>query len=364
MKKLTIKLMLAQLLAIGSLMVAGLGTASAATPDAAAALKATPAAPTADRNALLAPSLAKPHAVASPAITYTVSLSASSTSLWPTQYTTLTATTNSDIGPTPYYLEIFDTSTGGSVAICGTGTTCSASVTQTAATTHYYRAYVAYYSTTNPPTGIQATSGYAGVNWKSVGVTLSVNPSTVNVGASSTLSTVTTADIGPSPFWTQIFDLNTGARVGYCGFGTTCSATVSQSVATTHRFRAYVASYGTSLPLTNVQATSLTDYVTWSNAGYRLSLTTSRTSAGHDTVTATSNVNVGPTPWYIEIFNVNTGARIAVCGTGTTCSANVALNYGANNFVAFTSSYDTALPPANIQASSKVVTDNYFIFIP
>jgi hypothetical protein len=111
-----------------------------------------------------------------------------------------------------------------------------------------------------------------------------------------------------------------------------------------------------------VQAISNLSYVTWSNARYLISLTASRTSYGQDTVTAMTNVNVGPTPYYIEIFSQTTGSRVAVCGSGTSCSANVSLNFGKNEFVAFVSSYDTLLPPANIQASSNVVIDYFFPF--
>jgi hypothetical protein len=362
-RKLT--LMAAQVAAVTAVLIGslGAGVAQAANPGSPATTKPAPVAPHADRNALAAPLATKPQAgnKLAPAIAWTANLSASSTSLWPTQYTTLTATANGDVGPTPYYLGIYDTSTGASVVICGSGTTCSASVTQTTATTHYYRAYVASYSLTNPPANIQASSAYVGVTWRSISVSLSASPTTTFIGGTATLSTTTSADVGPTPFWTQIFDLNTGARIAVCGFGTTCSGTTSQAVATTHKFVAYVASYSSTLPLSNVQATSTANFVTWANTGYRVtSLTTSRTSYGHDTVTATSNVNVGPTPYYIEVFNVNTGARVAVCGVGTSCSANVALGFGQNNFVAFISSYDTALPPLNTQASSSVVSDWFF----
>ncbi len=358
-----------QLLTVGAVLAGslGLGVAQAASSDAVgAAAKPVPAAPRAAVNALSAPLAAKSQAAAvTPAVAWTASLSASSTSLWPTQYTTLTASTNMNVGPTPWYLGIYDATTGASVAICGTGTTCSASVTQASATTHSYRAYVASYSTTNPPANIQAASSYVTVTWRSISVSLSANPTTLAIGSATTLTASTSADVGPTPFWTQIFDLNTGVRVAVCGFGTSCTGTTSQAAATTHKFVAYVASYSSTLPLSNVQATSLPAYVTWANTGYRVtSLTTTRTSYGHDTVTATSNVNVGPTPYYIEIFNLNTGARIAVCGTGTSCSAtNVALGFGQNNFVAFISSYDSAIPPLNTQASSKVVSDWFFPII-
>lgn len=338
-----------------------------ATAAAAPAIKPVPTAPT--KTVLSAPVPSKeqvrPSAVAQPAVAWTASLGASSTSLWPTQYSTLTATTNQDVGPTPYYLSIYDTSAGTNVAICGTGTTCSASVTQATATTHSYVAYVSYYPSVHPPSNIQATSSTVSVNWKGVSISLQATVPTANVGGTATLTSTASTDLTPTPFYAEIVDTTTGTVVGSpCGFSATCTANVSQAVAATHRFVAYVSSYSTTLPLSNVQATSNAAFATWNNNGYRVtSLTTSRTAAGQDTVTATSNVNVGPTPYYIEIFSVTTGNRIAVCGSGTTCSGVVSLNYGKNDFVAFVSSYDSALPPANVQASSKIATDYYYIFL-
>src|SRR4030088_1502649 len=125
--------------------------ASAATTNSA--LKPTPSIPKTAYHTIVPPSKKQfsDSALVSPAVAWSVSLAASSTSLWPTQYTTLTATANQDVGPTPYYLSILDSSTGNYIAICGSGTTCSASVTQSTATTHYYLAYVSNYPTTVPP---------------------------------------------------------------------------------------------------------------------------------------------------------------------------------------------------------------------
>ena len=90
---------------------------------------------------------------------WTVSLTDSANWLWPTQYSTLTATTNMDVGPTPYYLRIYDQTAGAYVVTCASGTTCSTSVTQPTPTTHDYVAVVSYASTGYPPSGEQAVSG-------------------------------------------------------------------------------------------------------------------------------------------------------------------------------------------------------------
>lgn len=54
------------------------------------------------------------------------------------------------------------------------------------------------------------------------------------------------------------------------------------------------------------------------------------------TLTATTNVDVGPTPYYVTIYSETTGAELAVCGSGTTCTATVAQDtFGDQTFEAF-----------------------------
>jgi hypothetical protein len=72
--------------------------------------------------------------------------------------------------------------------------------------------------------------------------------------------------------------------------------------------------------------------------------------------------NVGPTPYYIEIFN-ETGTRLAVCGSGSTCSATFTPSYAGSNLVAFISGNSAAFPPPAIVASSSVIT-SYLRIIP
>jgi hypothetical protein len=367
------KFLFLNVLAVGALLTNSFGIAQAASangpsgPSVNSAIKQQ-AAPVQVKSsgAVNAPvsSKVKSRAVVPLGGSWAVNLSASSTFLWPTQYSTLTATANVNVGPTPYYISIYDETSGTYVVICGTGTTCSSSVTQPYATTHFYVAYISYYPSGHPPAGLQATSSTVGVTWRSVGITLAASPTTLPVGGTTTLTSTTSSDIGPSPFYAEIYDATAGVRIGVCGFGTSCSATTSQSSATTHSFIAYVSNYSTAYPPTGVQATSNVSYVTWSNAGYVVSLSASSAGYGYDTVTAMTNVNVGPTPYYIEIFNQMTGTRVGVCGFGTSCSATVALSFGENRFVAFVSSFGTTLPPGNIQASSNIVRDYFFpIFV-
>ncbi len=341
-------------------------SARAATPQVQG-LKAAPTAPKDSDNGVNAPIASKNQLKSADGVAplaWSVGLTASSTNLWPKQYSTLTATASADVGPTPYYTSIYDATAGSYIKICGSGTVCSISVTYPTATTHTYRAYISSYPTTNPPLNQQAVSASVTVRWRGVSVSLQASPTTLGVNGTSILTATASADIGPSPFYIQIYNATTGTHLKSCGFGTTCSVGTSKAFATTQRFVAYVSSYGTAYPPTGVQATSNPSYVTWTNGAYRVSLASAYVSPFQRTLTATSNINVGPTPYFIEIFNLNTGARIAVCGTGTTCSVTVSSGFSRVHYAAFISSASTTLPPLNTQASSNIVTIGSIIIGP
>lgn len=292
----------------------------------------------------------------SPLAAWSVTLTASSTSMWPTQYTTLTATSSNDVGPTPYYIDIRNNSTGALVGQCGSGTVCSLALTSNTPAYQSFSAFISDGADTNGNHAV-AYSRSIEVDWVGVDISLAANLHTLPTGNVSTLTETSSTDIGPSPFYVQIWDTTTGAFLVECGFGTTCSATVSQSAATTHAFIATFAASSRSYPPTLPQSASGTNYITWTGSGMTISLTAPAVTVnGPGTVTATANVNVGPTPYYIEIFD-EAGSRIALCSNGNTCSTGYyAGRHVTSNLVAFISSADTAQPPANTQASSNTAT--------
>jgi hypothetical protein len=293
------------------------------------------------------------HASASPAqlspLSWAVSLTASSTFLWPTQFSTLTATTSADVGPTPFYLIIRRTNSGVVVASCGAGTTCSVPVTEPTEEQDEFTAYVETFDGSN----VQAASDPEFVYWHRAFLELSASPTTLPVGGTSTLTATAFYNVGPSPFYIEIFDVTTGTFLAVCGFGTSCSAQVIQAAATTHTYRAFLSQVGTSLPLPGLQETTAASYITWTTSGWSVSLSTP-TFGLTETVTATASIDVGPTPYWIEIFN-EFGTRLGFCGSGSTCTVQFPGPLSTVHLVAFLSALDPNLPPANIQASSNVV---------
>jgi len=73
---------------------------------------------------------------------FAVSLAASSAYPLIGQSVTLTATTNADVGPTPYYITIYSETTGAELAVCGFGTTCTATVAQSTPGSQTFEAFV------------------------------------------------------------------------------------------------------------------------------------------------------------------------------------------------------------------------------
>jgi hypothetical protein len=177
-----------------------------------------------------------------------------------------------NVGPTPFYLRIYDETTQAYVITCGTGTTCTTPVTEPTPTADYYVAVISDPSASYPPGGVQADSAIAAVVWQGVGISLSASPTTVAVGSPATLTATTSTDIGPSPFYTEIYDAISQTWLRTCGSGTTCSVTVSQGAATTHQYIAYESGDSAAYPPAGLQEASLPSFVTWSGLGWQVSL--------------------------------------------------------------------------------------------
>jgi hypothetical protein len=286
----------------------------------------------------------------------TVSLSISQTNVWVGQSVTLTATSSVDLILNNDTLEIFEDGT--LLQPCSIDTTCTATATSSTAGVHFFSAELVFLNDgTVEASDPNKTTVLGGdpVVWHATTVKLAASPTTLMPGGTTTLTATTANDVGPSPYYIEIFDVTAGSRLSVCGSGTTCTATESQSQTITHQFVAYVSANSTALPPASTVAQSATSYVTWRPNGYTLSLATSSSSNGALTVTATSSVDVGPTPYFIQIYGEDTGNRICSAGSGTTCSTSFTPASSGSHLVAFIGPSSTTLNPPAILASSNVL---------
>lgn len=188
------------------------------------------------------------------------------------------------------------------------------------------------------------------------GITVSAHD--VSPGTGVTVTATTSLDVGPTPYYTQIYDMTTGARIAVCGSGTVCSQTTSYQVPHFGRFEAFVGDNSFSPPPPNSQGGGSGEAdVAWNAIDVTLSglvVFPSSTQYGF-VLTANSAVDVGPTPYYIEIFNITTGAEVASCGSGTSCSGSQVLPMGPSYiFQAFVTN-STATAPTSFQGASLYV---------
>jgi hypothetical protein len=333
--------------------------AAAASPAATVALPAGAAgcASTAAKQSSSAATCAgtrAPGAVA-PLVAFNVNLSASPFALAPGGTTTLTAFANQDVGPTPFFIEIFDLTTGAFLVECGIGTTCATTVTQSGSTVQNYIAYISGFGTTFPPPNIQATANTVTVSWLSV--TLSASTPAMLPGATTTLTATASLDVGPTPFFIEIFDFTGNALVVECGFGSTCSSSVTQG-STVRTYIAYISGFGTTFPPPNIRTQSPGTVVSWVSVGLSASAATLPAGATA-TVTASASLDVGPTPFFIEVFDLTSNTEVAICGAGTACSASVAQPASLHAYIAFVAGFGSALPPPNVRAGSNAAFVNW-----
>ncbi len=72
---------------------------------------------------------------------------------------------------------------------------------------------------------------------------------------------------------------------------------------------------------------------------------------------STLTYDVGPTPYYISIFDATTGTRLAVCGRGTECTTDQ-YNWPiptCHDFVAYVGGLGTSMPPEPVQRTSATL---------
>lgn len=277
---------------------------------------------------------------------------ASSTSLWPGQSTTLTVDALRDVRPLT--IDIWDTELGGVIASCSAGRTCSTSVTRANADHTRFIAVVGRrvvvdvlgftVSTVNPEEW-----AFVDVTWNRSGLWLMETPTVPVIGVAA-LMAVTVHAI-PSPLAVDIYDVTAGTRVARCTAGTLCPVTVlnptnvNNPTTTTHRYRACVTSLPSDIfPPPNALECTADHAVSWVTAAPSVFLTVSPTTTGGFIAIGSTPIDVGPTPYWIQIYDVNSGARLAVCGFGTSCSATFPPGANYRALVAFAAPWSPTLP--------------------
>ena len=272
---------------------------------------------------------------------FNLTLSPSSSIVYMPARLTLTATTSTDVGPTPYSILIVDETSGSIVASCGSGTSCSTSVGLASPITKSYQAFVS--SSGSPPTNVQASTSTVAVTfqWEAFNPRISGSPMAVQLPGSSTITATTTNDVGPTPFSIFLIDESTGTVLATCGSGTSCSTSFTIGAQGEDTIEAAVAQ---SAPpsLTNNQGTSSRIVVSFS-FDFQLSL-----SLSGSTLSATTNVDVGPTPWFIQIYDADSNTQVSSCGSGKTCSGPT--HSGDTDYVAYVGAGSTTAPPSSVEA--------------
>lgn len=292
----------------------------------------------------------------------TVELTSSTYMQWLGEEVILTATASQDVGPTPYYISIYDYTNKIYLVTCSIGTTCSTDdmIHSPVPYTPISNAYVAYvgsypvYLHKPPPTVI--SSDTINVTWHGGSVKLNANKNTTSIGGAVQLTATTTLPMEQSPsLVTMIFDATTQTRLAMCNSGTQCVVTVSQGAAVTHKYIAYTGLSTTVMPPMIQASVSSPVFVAWANTGWSIVLSAKYVGNHQATLTATTNKDVMASPYYISIFNATTNQRIAMCMLGTTCATTITYEDGTD-YVAFVSSFpnpENICPPQNVQANSK-----------
>jgi hypothetical protein len=129
----------------------------------------------------------------------------------------LTATTSEDVEPTPYYIDIYDLTTGTMLDQCGSGVECDWPVSQSTASTQEYVAYVAAWDQNDgPPPQIQSTSLASWVTWTNDGIQIGLGgPGMVPGGKGGTYLAEAIGNLPPT-FTIQIIDETTGEALKDC----------------------------------------------------------------------------------------------------------------------------------------------------
>ncbi len=254
----------------------------------------------------------------------TVSLTASPSAVSVPDTINLTATASSNVGPTPYYIRVIDDDSGAVLTSCGSGTTCRPTVFTTWSENadpkpRHYHAEI--WSSSG---GVASRSPQVTVEVRrfEFDLTLTADPAVARVPDNYTLTAATDRDVGQTPYYIRIFDDRNGQEIKSCSSGKTCQIGRSSGWETNADPSSgdYHAEVSTTA---DTAGRSSQVSVGFRRLLFTVSLSFSSPTTGSDgrvryTATATSNRDVGSTPYYIKIREE--GAEAASCGSGTACT--------------------------------------------
>ena len=269
-----------------------------------------------------------------------ISLRADSETLKVSQQVILTATASSTVTGTNLTIEIFDETSRTLVGACPQGSQCTVAYAATSGL-HKFTAFVTPPTTQIPNSPNALASNRVSVGW--LDSTITASRAIAGQGQGITLTATSTIDLRQSGRWLEIYDLTAARRITYCSQGTVCTTTMKQTAGSTHEIVGYV----TGKP----EAVSRPVQVTW------LGVSLSATSIGPKTggtvyLKATTNADLGATPWVVGIYDQQGHLVDHACKTGTTCSVQAWMSGGT------TPSYTAvigAVPAANPTLIGKVL---------
>ncbi len=192
-------------------------------------------------------------------------------------------------------------------------------------------------------------------------VTLAATPTTLEVGETTTLTTTASEDLTGSRWITYVFDQTDPSWYRTCKVRS-CSFAITQSAAGSHTYIAYIARERSDprYPPMQIQATSNSVTVTWTSPTFNIGLAADRTWLRPGTaavLTAESNREVGGRGLAIQIFDLTSGERVALCDSGTSCTALVSQPTPATHtYQAYVAAPGDTAPPPDVRASSNVVS--------
>lgn len=246
----------------------------------------------------------------------------------------LTATTDEPVDGTSTWIGFYDQTTGRRLGYCNSGTVCTLSdVVPLGGGDHTFVAAAGAIpiTWTTPPGDWVVSNEVAVPAWE---VTLSGE--TTEAGTVTFTAVTNYAVSGSSSIWVGVYDRTTGARLGYCSSGRTCTLPAAVPVGGgEHQFVASVGPIPRTWGADDPGNWDLSAEVT--TPAWTVDLTSTWTSDGKLVFSTTTNYAVnGSASIWVGVYDQTTGTRLGYCSSGRTCTlpAVVPNGAGAHTYVA------------------------------